>query len=234
MGIEWEAVTDPSTGSDVELLIVDIPLDSCGTTATYDQATDEIKFVNTVRNGGYSIIQSESNADTHNGITMDSIVDFSVTCRYNAIYDGNHHNFAMDIMFKQVEEETVRADGLPTLLDFVGDPQYTVGDPAFFTVGMTHPNKQLLVYVESCTMVSGLDSNMNYTIVDEHCGDVFTHTKLIDQYAEGTSLISFTMFEFVSDIEKTVNQDNRMVCNVKLMVNGEEQDIVAKKDACTT
>merc|ERR1712048_889881 len=101
--IEWEAVTDPSTGSDVELLIVDFSV-TCRYNAIYQE------------------IDIQTNAEH--------------TALREAINDGNHHNFAMDIMFKQVEEETVRADGLPTLLDFVGDPQYTVGDPAFFTVGM--------------------------------------------------------------------------------------------------
>lgn len=53
-----------------------------------------------------------------------------------------------------------------------------------------------------------------YPIVDQHCPDVFTNTKLEDQYTNGTSLLSFTMFEFVDAMGDGVEQDNNMVCNL--------------------
>ena len=73
----------------------------------------------------------------------------------------------------------------------------------------------------SCTMVSGMTAAMNYTIVTDQCGDPFTNSKVVDNYDDGTSLISFTMFEFVSDIEKTVAQDNTMKCKVKLCLTND-------------
>ena len=56
--LTWDAVTDDQ-GDPVEMLIVDIPLDSCGTTAEYDQENDKIVFSNTVRNGAFSVKYDE-------------------------------------------------------------------------------------------------------------------------------------------------------------------------------
>ena len=53
--VAWEAVTDDATGDSVELLVVDVPLDDCGTVAMYDEENDKIVFTNTVRNGAYSV-----------------------------------------------------------------------------------------------------------------------------------------------------------------------------------
>lgn len=237
--MKWEAVTDDN-GDSVELLFVDIPLDGCGSTAEYDADTDQIIFSNNVQNGAYSINQNQA---SHNGVTLDSIVDFSAKCRYNAVYeeidvqtsaettklnplinDGTGKNFALDISFLKAQGQTTRSDGLPVLEAFDGNPVYTVGDPAYFSVGMTHPNNQLMLMVDSCTMVSGLDASMNYTIITDHCPDPFTQTKLIHKYEAGTSLVSFTMFEFVSDMDKTVNQDNRMVCKIKLCIENDYEN----------
>merc|ERR1712088_1171143 len=160
----------------------------------------------------------------HNGITKDSIIDFGVTCKYDAVYndvdiqtaaehteldeainDGLDHRFEIGISFKKESEgdTSSRTDGLMEFEDFEGDAQYTVGDPAYFMIEMEHPNDAVYLQVESCMMVSGLTDQMNYTIVDEQCGD------------------PFTMFEFVSDIPKTVAQDNTMKCNVKLCLVSE-------------
>jgi hypothetical protein len=230
--LKWEAVVDPDTGESVEMLVVDIPLDACGTTAEYDEENNKIVFSNTVRNGAFSV----QNGDTHQGITKDSIVDFSVSCKYDAVYsdidiqtaaehselkktinDGNDYQFDIGIDFKKEKDSlSERMDGMMEFEDFEGDAQYIVGDPAYFMIAMDHPNDAVYLQVESCTMVSGITPLMNYTIVTDQCGDPFTNSKVVDNYDDGTSLISFTMFEFVSDIEKTVAQDNTMTCKVKL------------------
>jgi len=245
--VAWEAVTDDATGDSVELLVVDVPLDDCGTVAMYDEENDKIVFTNTVRNGAYSV---NKEGDTHNGITRDSIIDFGVKCSYDAVYsdvdlqtnaehsslekainDGLDHRFEIGISFKKEMEqaESGRTDGMMEFEDFEGDAQYTVGDPAYFMIAMEHPNSAVYLQVESCMMVSGLTPLMNYTIVDDQCGDPFTNAKVVDNYEHGTSLVSFTMFEFVSDIPKTVSQDNTMKCNVKLCLVDEPCPV---NDAC--
>lgn len=229
------------------MLCVDIPLDSCGTTAEYDAEEDKIVFSNTVRNGAFSVKYDDDGG--HQGITKDSIVDFTVACKYDAVYsdidvqtaaehtnldkainDGTDYTFDIGINFKKaVESPSERMDGMMEFEDFEGDAQYVVGDPAYFMIGMDHPNDHVYLQVESCTMVSGLTPLMNYTIVTDQCGDPFTNAKVVDNYDDGTSLISFTMFEFVSDIEKTVAQDNTMTCQVKLCLTS---DPCPTNDSC--
>lgn len=237
--IKWESVVGED-GNAVEFLVVDIPLDACGTTAEYDAENEMVLFSNAVRNGAFSI--ESSDAGLHEGITIDSIVDFAVTCKYTATYDvapistsaehtslekaindhGNH-KFALAIEFKELIAGTDPVE----FQDFEGDAQYIVGDPAHFVVQMEHPNSHLYVQVEKCSMISGMsvqaeeDPALSYTIVEDQCGDPFTNAKVIDNYADGTSLISFTMFEFVADIETTVSQDNIMNCEVKLCLVSE-------------
>jgi len=231
--VKWECVQD-ADGNDVELLVAHIPLDECGTAASYDETNDKLVFTNTVKNGAYSIVGQDQ--DTHNGITKDSIVDFGVTCRYDAVYDDvdietnaqhasldeairddDNTGFQLAIDFKKANSTApAQADGLPKFIDFAGNVEYTVGDPAYFTVGMEHPNKAVYLQLEDCIMMSGLTPLMNYTIVEDQCGDIFTNTKVIDGYEHGTSLVSFTMFEFVSDIPKTTAQTNHLKCSVKL------------------
>lgn len=245
--LKWEAIEDPDTGDSVEVLCVDIPLDSCGTTAEYDEENDKIVFSNTVRNGAFSV--KDSDDGSHQGITKDSIVDFTVSCSYDAVYSdidvqtsAEHsnlekavnndvdHKFDIGIDFKKpVENPSSRMDGMMEFEDFEGDAQYVVGDPAYFIIGMDHPNDHVYLQVESCTMVSGITPLMNYTIVTDQCGDPFTNSKVVDNYEDGTSLISFTMFEFVSDIDKTVAQDNTMTCQVKLCLTSDPCPV---NDAC--
>ena len=81
-------------------------------------------------------------------------------------------------------------------------------------------------------MMSGLTPLMNYTIVEDQCGDIFTNTKVIDGYEHGTSLVSFTMFEFVSDIPKTTAQTNHLKCSVKLCLVDDPCESTA--DQCWT
>jgi len=237
----WQAFesSDPS-GDLVELLVVDIPLDSCGTTARFDEDTKQIIFENKVINGAFSVMQNGQ--DTHGGITNQAIIDYAVECKYNAVYtDASISNSAEHATLKDAIKNQ-DADSFSMFLSYqqmvnggmveFPDATYTVGDPAMFTVGMVHPNKMINVYVESCTMQSGTTES-EYPIVEQHCPDVFTNTKLEDQYTNGTSLLSFTMFEFVDAMGDGVEQDNNMVCNLVLCLATDTPESCGIVKTCT-
>merc|ERR1711920_1081614 len=66
------------------------PLDGCGTEAEMgknDNGDDVVIFKNKIRNGAYS--STQGGQDTHGGIALDAVVDFTVQCSYLATYESN-------------------------------------------------------------------------------------------------------------------------------------------------
>ena len=65
-----------------------------------------------------------------------------------AINDENDYSFDIGINFKKPIEQSERMDGMMEFEDFEGDAQYVVGDPAYFMIGMEHPNDHIYLQVE--------------------------------------------------------------------------------------
>lgn len=232
--LEWVGIDD-GAGGQIEVIFASIPLDSCNTTVSFDADTNELVFSNTIMNGAFAIHQDDNDATNgvHGGITTTSVIDFGVSCRYTAVYndvglametehadinqvinvfESNQFDFSINFVAPDV---TARMGGNTTFVD-VPVAEYNVGDAAYFFVEMEHPNEKLYLEVVSCTMISGHTDNMNYTIIDNQCVDPYTNTNLIDQYEPYKSLISFTMFEFVSDIPDLTQQQNDLHCSIRL------------------
>jgi len=251
--LEWIGIDD-GAGGQIEVIFASIPLDTCNTTVSFDSDSNELVFTNTIMNGAFAVHQDDNDAanGVHSGITTTSVIDFGVSCRYTAeykdvglemetehadinqvinVFESNQFEFGINFV---VPDANARSASNVTFVD-VQVAEYNVGEAAYFFVEMEHPNDKLYLEVISCTMISGHTPGMNYTIIDNQCEDPFTNTNLIDQYTPEKSLISFTMFEFVSDIPDLTQQTNDLHCSIRLCLKDPataEEMCPSNKDNC--
>lgn len=267
---------DDDTCGGIEYIAAIFPLDGCGTTAemgTNDAGDDVVIFKNKIKNGAYN--SQQGGQDTHNGIALDAVVDFTVQCSYLATYESNSlemeaeqsaladkiNENAGDIFNVQVEfmnmiasaadaGTTTRGGFNPltgsggqvtsvTLTDGQGNTfasaaetghSVQVGDTAYARIYLEKPNDLIKIQVNACRLknVAGnqpqdADGNptspLEYEFITANCGDPFTSAKVISEPdgAEGQTLISFTMFEFVdSRLEAFAVQNNFLECDVSI------------------
>ena len=224
---------------------------------------------NKIRNGAYS--SAQGGQDTHGGIALDAVVDFTVQCSYLATYESNSlemeaeqsaladkvNENAGDIFNVQVEfmnlvqaAETTERGGFNPM---TGDGQVTsvsltdndgstfvsaaetghsvqVGDTAYARIYLEKPNDLIKIQVNACRLknVAGNQpvdadgkptSPLEYEFITANCGDPFTSAKVVSEPggAEGQTLISFTMFEFVDERLETYSvQNNFLECDVSI------------------
>jgi len=263
---------DDDTCGGIEYIAAIFPLDGCGTEAEMgknDNGDDVVIFKNKIRNGAYS--SAQGGQDTHGGIALDAVVDFTVQCSYLATYESNSlemeaeqsaladkvNENAGDIFNVQVEfmnlvqaAETTERGGFNPM---TGDGQVTsvsltdndgstfvsaaetghsvqVGDTAYARIYLEKPNDLIKIQVNACRLknVAGNQpvdadgkptSPLEYEFITANCGDPFTSAKVVSEPggAEGQTLISFTMFEFVDErLEAYSVQNNFLECDVSI------------------
>jgi len=218
---------DNTDCSAVEYVAAIIPLDSCGTTAemsTDENGDDIILFKNRVRNGAYS---TNSDQNTHNGITKDSVVEFDAVCTYKASYtmDSNAMSFNTDQAALADELSLDAGDIFDFDLEFMiedaagsleidgkfysavtGDHSVKVGDTAFASIKLQQPNDLIQVQVDACRLknTGGAAGELSYDFIGgttsgNNCEDPFTSAKLVNMPngENGSAFISWTMFEFI-------------------------------------
>ena len=187
---------DPLTGAAVEYVAAIIPLDSCGTTAEMsvnDAGEDIVIFKNKIRNGAFSVISQPNdpasdpaavNGGSHNGITLDAVVDFDVQCEYVAQYETTSLGILADqanlidslqstpqlglefeVKFleqstsKKVTPEVIEIANPddPNIVEYytpMDNPSIQVGDTAFFSIRLKTPNNLIKMQVDSCRMIN--------------------------------------------------------------------------------
>lgn len=185
---------DPLTGTAVEYVAAIIPLDGCGTTAEMgvnDAGEDIVIFKNKVRNGAYSVISQPNdplsdpaavNAGSHNGITIDAIVDFDVQCEYVAAYETTslgieadqanlidslqstpQLGLEFDVKFlsqttsRKVTPEVISVsndDDTTIYFTPLDNPSIQVGETAYFSIRLKTPNDLIKMQVDSCQMIN--------------------------------------------------------------------------------
>lgn len=185
---------DPLTGTAVEYVAAIIPLDGCGTTAEMgvnDAGEDIVIFKNKVRNGAYSVISQPNdplsdpaavNAGSHNGITIDAVVDFDVQCEYVAAYETTslgieadqanlidslqstpQLGLEFDVKFlsqttsRKVTPEVISVsndDDTTIYFTPLDNPSIQVGETAYFSIRLKTPNDLIKMQVDSCQMIN--------------------------------------------------------------------------------
>lgn len=170
---------DDNTCDGIEYIAAIFPLDGCGTTAEMDvnaNGDDVVVFKNKIRNGAYSATQGGQ--DTHNGIALDAVVDFTVQCTYLATYESNSlemeaeqaaladdiHNNVGDIFEIKVEFLEMQAPGFVVTDDTVTDGlgngflpapsnhSVTVGDTAYARIYLESINELIKIQVNACRL----------------------------------------------------------------------------------
>jgi hypothetical protein len=105
-----------------------------------------------------------------------------------------------------------------------------VGDTAYARIYLEKPNDLIKIQVNACRLknVAGNQpvdadgkptSPLEYEFITANCGDPFTSAKVVSEPggAEGQTLISFTMFEFVDErLEAYSVQNNFLECDVSI------------------
>lgn len=242
-------VCNPGDNCDtIEYVAAIIPLDGCGSTAEMEQhinpatnkTEDYVVFKNRVRNGAYSTIHQQ---DTHNGITLDSAVDFTVQCMYLATYElaqssieaqaaGLHdkqsqnadEQLKVELNFMETraaaDVDTVEVEG-NIYGPVTGLHSVQVGETAVALVNLDRPNNLITMQVTRCALQNQVTTTrtLEFPFIDNMCPVAYTNTRLIDEPGgrNSSALVTFTMFEFVDPELETVSvQKNYLKCNVRI------------------